>query len=438
MRFLLCCLLLTPFVLLGQCPDTTIARRVDSLITASRGHTGEGEFSEALATSARAAELALANCGEHSAAYGSATFNEGRVRYFMDDNQAAIPWYQKSLEIRGEVLGTDHPDYGKSLNNLAIVYDVLGRYETAEPLYKAALDIREKTAGRESATFANALANLGSLYQQMGKYEAAEALSLEAKDIRGRLLGRDDPAYSASLNNLGNLYLDLRNSERALTYYEEAVAILERLGDTTGVEYILHLDNLGNLHWSVGNYSQANDLLNQALDATELLLGRDNIYYHQVRYHLGLLTRSTGAPDESAAHFAAALRTLAKLQLENTDEFALTLLENARSVEALGDSSQALRFIRQAHEIAGKTIHSGRSAYTSFLRHFVRMEWRYGNRRTALDLCEKAVAQSRSAINRATRHLGDAELSPYLSYFSWLLGATATLADSAPAAAPLL
>ena len=46
-----------------------------------------------------------------------------------------------------KALGSDHPDVGTSLNNLAALYQAQGRYSEAEPLYKRSLTIYEKALG---------------------------------------------------------------------------------------------------------------------------------------------------------------------------------------------------------------------------------------------------------------------------------------------------
>jgi Tfp pilus assembly protein PilF len=45
--------------------------------------------------------------------------------------------------MRKKVLGTDHPDYARSLNNLASLYQDLDDYAAADTLYKEALAIRK-------------------------------------------------------------------------------------------------------------------------------------------------------------------------------------------------------------------------------------------------------------------------------------------------------
>ncbi len=46
----------------------------------------------------------------------------GTIWTKMGQYELALPLSQQALEIRGKSLGTDHPDYASSLNNLALLY----------------------------------------------------------------------------------------------------------------------------------------------------------------------------------------------------------------------------------------------------------------------------------------------------------------------------
>lgn len=45
------------------------------------------------------------------------------------------------------MLGEQHPDFAQSLNNLAGLYDSMGRYEQAEPLYQQDLEVFRQVLG---------------------------------------------------------------------------------------------------------------------------------------------------------------------------------------------------------------------------------------------------------------------------------------------------
>ena len=47
----------------------------------------------------------------------------------------AAPLYERAMDIRERVLGTDNAEFASSVNSLAILYRQQGKYEKAEPLY---------------------------------------------------------------------------------------------------------------------------------------------------------------------------------------------------------------------------------------------------------------------------------------------------------------
>jgi len=59
------------------------------------------------------------------------------------------------------------------------MYRMAGKYMQAAPLYERAMDIREKVLGTDNAEFASSVNSLAILYRQQGKYEKAEPLYLK-------------------------------------------------------------------------------------------------------------------------------------------------------------------------------------------------------------------------------------------------------------------
>ena len=74
----------------------------------------------------------------------------------------------------------------QSLNNLAALYQLLGRYEAAEPLYERALAIKEKALGREHPLVAQSLENYAILLRATGRNWDAANMEGRAKAIRAK------------------------------------------------------------------------------------------------------------------------------------------------------------------------------------------------------------------------------------------------------------
>jgi tetratricopeptide (TPR) repeat protein len=160
----------------------------------------------------------------------------------------AIPLAQRALAFAEQVRGRDHPDVGDSLNNLAELYRLLGRYAAvatalnnlallrgaqgryaeAEPLYKRSLAIRERTLGPGHPYVATTRNNLALLYDGQGRYAEAEPLFKAALASREKSLGANHPDVAGSLNNLAEFYRDRGQPKAADPLYRRALAIWEK------------------------------------------------------------------------------------------------------------------------------------------------------------------------------------------------------------------
>eukprot|EP00066_Takifugu_rubripes_P011977 XP_011601243.1 PREDICTED: kinesin light chain 1-like [Takifugu rubripes] len=78
-----------------------------------------------------------------------------------------------------QVLGKDHPDVAKQLNNLALLCQNQGKYEEVEYYYCRALEIYESRLGPDDPNVAKTKNNLASCFLKQGKYKEAEILYKE-------------------------------------------------------------------------------------------------------------------------------------------------------------------------------------------------------------------------------------------------------------------
>src|SRR5688500_19868532 len=90
-----------------------------------------------------------------------------------------------------------------------------GNYPEAERLYAESLRDAE-TYGEHDLRLAKSLNNLAVLYHLQGRYADAEPLYKRAYSIWERVLGNDDDRVATCLNNLGDLYRQLRSEEHSV------------------------------------------------------------------------------------------------------------------------------------------------------------------------------------------------------------------------------
>src|SRR5690606_17232270 len=95
--------------------------------------------------------------------------------------------------------------YSIILNNQAMLFQAIGRFDEAETSLKEAIAIAERLQSKKSKNHLKFLSNLALLYQQMGKYHEAEVIYLGME----RRLGKTDPDYASMLTNQAALYMQM-------------------------------------------------------------------------------------------------------------------------------------------------------------------------------------------------------------------------------------
>jgi tetratricopeptide (TPR) repeat protein len=187
--------------------------------------------------------------------------------------QLITPMYEEMLQILEAKIGMEHPDFTRTLNNLAGLYYHMGDSKKALPLCQKALEISEKVLGTQHPYFAAALNNLAGLYRDMGDYEKAIQLCQRALEISEKVLEPQNLGVAITLNNLAGLYRDMGDYEKALPFYQRALDINEKVQDPQYPDVANSLNNLALLYESMGDYEKALPLCQRALDISEMILG---------------------------------------------------------------------------------------------------------------------------------------------------------------------
>jgi tetratricopeptide (TPR) repeat protein len=237
-----------------------------------------------------------------------ATLYESIGRYAQ-----AEPLYVRSLAIREEQLGANHPDTATSLNNLANLYRATGRYAEAEPLYVRSLAINEHELGANHPSTAASLNNLAGLYKLTGRYAEAEPLYVRSLAIKEQELGANHPDTATSLNDLALLYRATGRYAEAEPLYVRSLAIREQELGANHPDTAISLNNLALLYESAGRYAEAESLFVRSLAIKEQELGDNHPSTATSLNNLALLYKLTGRYAEAEPLY---VRSLAIMEQE--------------------------------------------------------------------------------------------------------------------------
>ncbi len=120
-----------------------------------------------------------------------------------------------------------------AINNLAISFDIQGKYDSSLFYFLEALRIYESIDHKPG--IARALSNCGMVFQNLDSTRKSLAYHLRSFRMEKELGDSIGMAYS--MIHVANLFTDLQRSDSALYFYEQSVEILERKGDRDGLTY---------------------------------------------------------------------------------------------------------------------------------------------------------------------------------------------------------
>jgi CHAT domain-containing protein/Tfp pilus assembly protein PilF len=278
-----------------------------------------------------------------------------------------------AMQIRGELLGEDHPDYATSLHNLALLYQAMGDYAKAEPLARQALAIRKRVLGENHAGYAQSLNNLAGLCLAMGDYAQAEPLYKQALDITKRVLGENHPDYASNLNSLAVLYEDMGDYAQAEPLHKQALGITKRVLGENHPNYATSLKNLARLYEVMGHYAKAEALSRQALAIVKRVLGENHPNYAVILNNLAALYQAMGDYAKAEPLFRQALEINKRVLGENHPNYANILNNLAALYRDMGEYAKAEPLCREAKDIYKRALGENHPYYAAGLNNLAEL-----------------------------------------------------------------
>jgi CHAT domain-containing protein len=220
----------------------------------------------------------------------------GSLNRKMGRYQEAEACYRRSLKLREDAFGMDHPEVAQGLNDLAnlYVYDRTDRYAEAEPLIRRALKIQEEKLGLEALDVATTLESLGDLYEAMDRLDDAEAVLRRGIAIREAKLGADHSAVADLLYKLADIERDKGRSGPAVALLQRCLTIYEADRDRNALQVARTQNKLAMCYMDIGQELEAIPLLQSSLKILEDRLGPDHAELAPVLNNMAVLIMTAG------------------------------------------------------------------------------------------------------------------------------------------------
>lgn len=224
---------------------------------------------------------------------------EARILRDRGDIDAGIALLNAHLAQRVALSGRDHRETGVYYNELGVLFNAAGRRDEAARAFGEAWEVWEAISLGNSPDALNTLNNLAAVEVLSGRYARAEPLFRRAIDIRRDLYG-PSAATAALLNNYGKTLIRLGRAEEALPPLREAISMARDHAGVGSLHYASAVAGLSEALFEVGDYAQALAIASDGHAQVQATLGRS----HPGTAIVGVaLARAVGAtsPDQAAA-----------------------------------------------------------------------------------------------------------------------------------------
>ncbi len=202
------------------------------------------------------------------------------------DYATAESFNQRALAIVEKEYGLEHPWVARSLSELANLYAMQKEYARAEPLYQRALTILEKALGSESLNLEHYLTRFAEMYSDKGDYTKTEPLYQRLLAIKERAYGPEHPNITDTLQRLALLYSRKWNRQKegykgnyqkAELFYQRALAINEKAYGPEHYQVEYSLNRLADFYHNAADWWKAEPLYQRLLTISEKKYGTEHI-----------------------------------------------------------------------------------------------------------------------------------------------------------------
>jgi tetratricopeptide (TPR) repeat protein len=188
-------------------------------------------------------------------------------------NEAAAAAYNSALRLIPANERADRVELAFAENALGVCYYNLGRFKEARMLYERALDLRQDVFGSDDPQVAVVLNNIADVDLIEGQYDHAVRYCRRALAIDENALGANAPLVANDLNSLGVATAKRGKLASALRLLQRAVDIA-RSTNPPHARLTDYLGNLAGVMSLTGHFEEAEKAQNDVLDMQKAQRGR--------------------------------------------------------------------------------------------------------------------------------------------------------------------
>ena len=242
-------------------------RLIEPLVNKGRLTLAQGDYTAAEKIATRANQIALSVYGEKSTKTAPTQKLLSDIDYIIGDYDKAEDNILKALASQEKQFGRQHIEVAKSLSQLALIKFYKGDDgKQVEKLMQESLQIMGNKLGKDNPQYAEILKNVAVLNISEKKYTIAFSSLTQAETIWRTKTGSKSNINAASIYSLtGDVYYQLKNYKKAEEFYNKGKDLYNRFFSSNHPEYVKVLSKLAKVYYMEKDYKRAKKNIEEAL-----------------------------------------------------------------------------------------------------------------------------------------------------------------------------
>lgn len=191
------------------------------------------------------------------------------------------------------------PSASATLANLASTYRAQGRYMEAEELQEMVLESCKIELGEGHPQTLTNMSNLASIYRIRGELEKAEQLQAHAMNIRSMGFGMEHPDTLTSMNSLASIFRAQGRLLEAKELQEQVWDLRSKKLGGTHPNTLASMNNLALIYRDQGEFERARSLQSVVVDRCKAKFGANHPHTLTSMNNLALIWKSQGQHEDA-------------------------------------------------------------------------------------------------------------------------------------------
>jgi tetratricopeptide (TPR) repeat protein/CHAT domain-containing protein len=272
-----------------------------------------------------------------------AHYRRGKVR-----GTESVKLAERTVDIRENHLGPEHPDVALSLLNLGLILIVAEEYEDAIEALDRGIKIAEKEFGPEHPLVAKMLASKGRSLDGLSRLTEATPCLEQALSVQEETIGEDHIDTAKTLEWLCWHWYWMGDVEKAIAMGERGLEIHQRLSPPDHHWRARMLNALASAVSFAGDHDRAWDLYQEAYTISKEILGPDCSDIGYLLFNMGEVKSLQGELDESRTYYEGGVSIIEQAFGPEYGDVAYGLINLGQIQQQRGDYTGAQSLIERA------------------------------------------------------------------------------------------